>query len=42
MFHPVNAALLLGLSFTLAKRAWAARREAETAAAPTLGAALQE
>jgi hypothetical protein len=42
MFHPVNAALLLGLSFTLAKRAWAARRETETAAAPTLGAALQE
>jgi hypothetical protein len=26
MFHPVNAALLLGLSFTLARRAWATRR----------------
>ena len=31
MFHPVNAALLLGLSFTLARRAWATRREPEPA-----------
>lgn len=33
MFHPVNAALLLGLSFTLTRRAWAARRRPEQAPA---------
>ena len=34
MFHPVNAALLLGLSFTLAHRAWATRHAPERAAEP--------
>ena len=29
MFHPVNAALLLGLSFTLTRRAWATRHAVE-------------
>ena len=33
MFHPVNAILLLGLSATLARRAWAARRAEEPEAA---------
>jgi len=31
MFHPVNAALLLGLSATLARRAWATRQVVEPA-----------
>ena len=31
MFHPVNAALLLGLSATLARRAWATRAVGEPA-----------
>ena len=37
MFHPVNAILLLGLSATLARRAWATRRISEPAveAAPS-------
>ena len=39
MLHPVNAILLLGLSFTLARRAWAGRRAdaraPEVAAAPS-------
>jgi hypothetical protein len=42
MFHPVNAALMLGLSFTLARRAWATPRATDLAAerivAPTLAA----
>ena len=36
MFHPVNAALLLGLSFTLARRAWATRHAPEPAAEPAV------
>jgi hypothetical protein len=36
MLHPVNAALLLGLSFTLARRAWATRRAPARAAAGAL------
>ena len=36
MFHPVNAALLLGLSFTLTRRAWATRREDEPATESTV------
>jgi hypothetical protein len=37
MFHPVNAALLLGLSFTLARRAWTTRHAPEPAAETAVG-----